>query len=165
MATFIETATGGMILSGQAVLSYLEGSMGVTITGNAIVYGLYPLRYKLEYTFDDTTRSDSSVFIHFKQNVPIYQTRIDKEDYDISITKHPFLTGLFNISGVTELSTKAYRIWLMKSPIFSWEEVLYPVLWYCAFWYQHDSLAQLPGSANPDGTGFTLPDPKQRRKI
>lgn len=163
MATYINIASGGGNVGGDAIYDF--DNLGVILGGDAIVFGLYPLRYKLEYTYDETIRSDSSVFIHLRQNTPIYQARIDKEDYDISPIKHPFLTGLFNIAGVTEVSTKAYRIWLMKSPLYTWEEVLYPVLWFCAFWYQHDSLAQLPGSANPDGTGFTLASPLQRRKI
>lgn len=162
MAVYLNIASGGSVVGGEALL---PDTVGAIVGGEALVFGLYPLRYRLEYTYDETIRSDMSVFIHLRQNTPIYQARIDKEDYDISTTKHPFLTGLFNIAGVTEVSTRAYRIWLMKSPIYTWEEVLYPVLWYCAFWYQHDSLAALPGSANPDGTGFTLPSPLQRRKI
>ena len=162
MAIFTEITSGGSLAGGEAILLDVGGAI---VSGQATVFSLYPLRYRLEYTYDETIRSDTSVFIHLRQNTPIYQARIDKEDYDISANKHPFLTGIFNVSGVTEVSTKAYRIWLMKSPIYTWEEVLLPVLTYCAFWYQHDSLAQLPGSANPDGTGFTLPDPKQRRKI
>ena len=157
MAEYSVFGVGGVIVG--------YDNLGVALGGESIVYGLYPLRYRLEYTYDDKIRSDTSVFIHLRQNTPIYQSRIDKEDYDITSQKHPFLTGLFNIAGVTEISTKAYRVWLMKSPIYTWEEVLYPVLWFIAYWYQHDSLAQLPGSANPDGTGFVLPDPTQRRKI
>jgi hypothetical protein len=125
------------------------------------------LDYKLEYVYDNSTPWDSSVFIHLRFNTPVYQDHINKEDYDILPVekKHEFLTGLFNIAGVTELSTKAYRIWLMKSPVYSWQEVLEPVLYYLLFWYQESEFNKLPGSANTDGTGLTLEGPVNRRKI
>lgn len=126
-----------------------------------------PLQYKLEYSYDENSRSDSSVFIQLRRNPPIYQAHIDKEDYDIlpDEQKHEFLTSLFNIAGVTELSTRAYRVWLMKSPVYTWEEVMLPVLYYMAGYYGDSGIEPLPGSGNPDGTGFTISNPNQRRKI
>jgi hypothetical protein len=123
--------------------------------------------YKLEFSYNESTPSDSSVYIQMRRNTPVYQAHIDKEDYDIlsDELKHEFLTGLFNISGVVELSTKAYRIWLMKSPVFSWEEVLLPVLYFTANYYGESTISELPGSASPNGTGFKLNTPVQRRKI
>lgn len=125
------------------------------------------LDYKLEFSYNESSPSDPSVYIQLRRNTPVYQEHIDKEDYDIlgDGNKHEFLTGLFNISGVVELSTRAYRIWLMKSPVFTWSEVLLPVLTFLADYYGEDELNQLPGSANPDGTGFTLEGPNQRRKL
>ena len=100
-------------------------------------------------------------------NTPVYQAHIDKEDYDVldEGLKHEFLTGIFNISGVVELSTKAYRIWLMKSPVFTWEEILLPVLYFTANYYGEGTISELPGSASPNGSGFQLGAPAQRRKI
>lgn len=125
------------------------------------------LEYKLEFIFDESTPSDSSVFIHLRENPPIYQSHIDKEDYDIleDDDKHEFLTALFTIAGVVELSTTAYRIWLMKSPVYYWSEVMNPILAYLKDYYGEDSLSQLPGSAQVDGQGFTLTKTSQRRKI
>jgi hypothetical protein len=125
------------------------------------------LKYKLEFNYDEGTRSDSAVYIHLRENPPKYQAHIDKEDYDVlpSELKHEFITALFNISGVTELSSRAFRVWLMKSPIFSWEEVLLPVLYYIANYFGEASIEELPGSAKPNGTGYTLPSPIQRRKL
>jgi hypothetical protein len=138
---------------------------GVQIGGESPSYNQYPLRYRIEFSQDENTRSDSAAYIHIRQIPPIYQTAIDKEDYETSLTKHPFITGIFNISGVCELSVKAYRIWLVKSPIFTWQEVLTPVLLYLANWFQNDSIVALPGSADLDGKGFILPSPLQRRKL
>jgi hypothetical protein len=138
---------------------------GITIGGESPSWIQYPLRYRIEFSQDENTRSDSAAYIHIRQIPPIYQTAIDKEDYETSLTKHPFITGIFNISGVCEVSVKAYRIWLVKSPIFTWQEVLTPVLLYLANWFQNDSIVALPGSADLDGKGFILPSPLQRRKL
>lgn len=125
------------------------------------------LQYKLEYSYDESKSSDSSVYIQIRRDPPVYQARIDKEDYDAlpSNLKDDFLTSLFNVAGVTELSSRAYRIWIMKSPVFSWQEVLTPVLNYLADFYGETGIESLPGSGNIDGTGFTISNPNQRRKI
>lgn len=123
--------------------------------------------YKLEYTYDGSLPSDSSVYIHMRNNPPIYQAKIDKEDYDILpfVAKHPFLTGLFSISGVVELSSRAYRVWLMKSPVYNWDEVLLPSLYWIAGFYGESQISSLPGSANESGIGVTIELPVQRRKL
>ena len=125
------------------------------------------LIYRLEFNYDESTRSDSSVFIQLRENPPIYQEHIDKEKYDIlsEELKNVFLTSIFNISGVTELSVKSYRVWLMKSPVYNWKEVLDPVLYYIASYYSFDDIEQMLASGNTDGTGFTLSQPINRRKL
>ena len=123
------------------------------------------LQYKLEYNWDDTDPADAGVYVQLRDNVPVYRSHTDKEVYDVlpEEEKHPWLTGLFNIAGVTELSSRAYRVWLMKSPVYSWQEVLLPTLSFMRDWFSYDGLEELPGSAKPDGAGFTLSDPKNRR--
>lgn len=126
------------------------------------------LDYKLEFAYDNTTAADASVFIHLKHNPPIYQERIDKEDYDIldAELQHEFLVNILSIAGVTEISSRAYRIWIMKSPAYSWEDIIEPTLYYMKNWFGEDSINPLPGSANTDGTGgITLSDINQRRKL
>jgi len=124
------------------------------------------LEYRLEFTKDDKNASDSAVFIHLRRNPPIYQDRIDKEDYDIldESEKNAFTTGLIEIAGVVEISLKAYRIWMAKSPVYEWEEILLPVLFFIKDFFGDDDLEQLPGSANPDGTGIIV-EPSARRPI
>jgi hypothetical protein len=124
------------------------------------------LKYKLEFNWDDEDPSDPGVYIQLKGvNPPIYRPHTDKEDYDVlpAEEKHDFLTGIFNIQGVVELSSKAYRVWLMKSPQYDWEEVLDPVLAFLLTEFGETELEELPGSGKPDGTGFTLSSPRNRR--
>lgn len=118
------------------------------------------LEYRLEYLKDNTRAEDESVFIQLRRNTPIYQDKIDKENYDIleEENKHEFLTGLFNIGGVVEVSTKAYRVWFSKSPVFTWEEVLEPLLFFMMEYYEEDELEEIPGS------GLTLESANDRRK-
>ena len=134
------------------------------------------LRYKLEFNYDDEDPSDMGVYIHLKGvNPPIYRSHIDKEDYDVlpDEEKHDFLTGLFNIEGVVELSVKAYRVWLMKHPPYDWDEVMLPVLQFLQDEFGETELSPLPGSASPDGgisvgsrnntSALTLDSPRNRR--
>lgn len=125
-------------------------------------------KYKLEFSYDNTSAADASVFIQMRNNPPIYKNHINKENYDVlsPAAKNDFLTNLFNIAGVVELSTTAYRVWLMKSPVYSWQEVLGPVLFYMSSYFNcTDGPEALPGSANIDGSGLSLDSQSNRRKI
>ena len=119
------------------------------------------LEYKLEYNKNDEKPSDEAVYIQLRRNTPVYQAHIDKEAYDIlpEENKHEFLTGLFNIGGVVEVSSKAYRVWISKSPSFTWSEVLDPLLVYMKEYYGEDDLEEMAGS------GIALDSSLQRRDI
>jgi hypothetical protein len=123
------------------------------------------LQYKLEYQWDQGEPSDAGVYVQLRDNVPVYRSHTDKEDYDVlpDEEKHAWLTGLFNISGVTEVSSRAYRVWIMKSPVYSWNEVILPSLHFMKEWFSYDDIEELSGSAKTDGSGLTLNDPKNRR--
>lgn len=125
------------------------------------------LLYKLEFSYNDRSPSDSSVYIHLREDPPVYQTQIDKEDYAVLTEdeQNDFVTGIFDVPGVVELSVRAYRIWLMKSPVYFWKEVIDGVLAHLAEQFEEDSVSPLPGSGTPDGEGFTLGTPNQRRKV
>ncbi len=124
-------------------------------------------QYKIEFNYNDDGPADAGCYIQIRRNVPIYQNRIDKEFYDVKPDeeKHEFLTGLFNIAGVTEVATQAYRVWLMKSPVYDWDEVLEAVLDFMKGSYGDDPLESLPGSGWSDGQGFTLESPSTRRPL
>lgn len=124
-----------------------------------------PLQYKLEF---NTPRgaSDESVYIHLRQD-PVFQTRIGKESYSVlpDEQKKDLITEIFDVPGVVELSAKATRIWLMKSPVFSWQEIIQPVLFILRDHFGESEIASLPGSAFIDGSGFRLVSDTSRRTI
>lgn len=135
-----------------------------------------PLFYKIEYNYDGENPSDAGAYIHLKHyNPPVYLPHTDKEDYDVlpAEEKNDFLTALFNIEGVVELSVKAYRIWFMKHTAYDWDEVMLPVLNYLATELADGVLGPLAGSAEPDGgisvggrtptAALTLDSPVNRR--
>ena len=68
--------------------------------------------YKLEFSYNESTPSDSSVYIQMRLNTPVYQAHIDKEDYDVldEGLKHEFLTGIFNISGVFKFCSNDIKL-------------------------------------------------------
>jgi len=123
--------------------------------------------YKLEFAYDESTAADASVFIQMRNNPPVYMGRANKEDYDLlpPTEQHIFTTTLFAISGVTELATNAYRVWIMKSPAYTWTEVLSPALDYMKTYFGQTTMNALPGSGNINGEGFTLSSINQRRKL
>ncbi len=108
-----------------------------------------PLFYKIEQLTDETQPSDDAIYLHLRANPPTYLSHMDKEEYDLlpDEEKHEFATTLFNIEGVVELSLKAYRIWIMKSPIYTWQEIVDPVLAYLVFYYATDEAIPINGSA------------------
>lgn len=114
-------------------------------------------QYKLEYYKDDESSQDSSVFIHMKHNVPIYMNKIDKEAYEIGEFKHEWMDGIFGIGGITEASSRSYRVWVSKSPIFQWDEILPALLHYMMTYFSEDRLEEMPGS------GITLENVANRR--
>jgi hypothetical protein len=114
-------------------------------------------QYKLEYLKDDELPQDPAVFIHLRVNTPIYMTKIKKENYDIGTFKHDWMTGIFNIGGVVEAASQAYRVWLMKSPVFQWDEVIPPLIWFMADYLGLSPIQELPGS------GITLNAVTDRR--
>lgn len=73
--------------------------------------------------------SDEGVFIQLRHDVPSYIERTGKEDYDPNGDDgSDFLTDLFNVNGVVVVSTTAYRVYIEKSPTYSWDEIINPVV-------------------------------------
>lgn len=123
------------------------------------------LQYKLEFN-TPSGASDDSVYIHLRQD-PVFRTRIGKESYSAlpNDQKQGLITEIFGVPGVVEVSTKTNRIWLMKSPIFSWQEVIQPVLFIVRDRFGETSIESLPGSAFIDGKGLRLISDTNRRAI
>lgn len=124
------------------------------------------LEYKLEFNNPDG-KNDDGALIHVKNVFNAFQDTIGKEDYLAldPADKQALITGLFNIEGVTEVQTTAFRIWIMKSPIYSWAEVMQPVLFYLRDQFGETELSPLAGSAEIDGSGLRLGTETGRRTI
>lgn len=109
------------------------------------------LLYKIELLKDESRPADDSAFIHLKENPPYYIGRTDKEDYDIlpDADKNDFATSILDVSGVVELSITAYRIWVMKTPLYTWKEVLDPIVALLVSNFGEDGSEPTNGSPTP----------------
>lgn len=124
------------------------------------------LKYKLEAFRDGTKPSQEGVFIHFLEDVPCYQSLITKEEYFGSCTdsegaeKNDFITKLFEVEGVVEVSSKAYRLYIIKAELFDWTSIITNVFVDVLFEaFGETSAEELPGSR------MTIGDANQRRQL
>jgi len=84
------------------------------------------LRYQVEYFQGYNGQpSDEGAFIQLRTDVPTYIKRTGKEEYDAD---DDFLNALFDVNGIVAISTTAYRVYIEKSPAYSWDEVINPVV-------------------------------------
>lgn len=123
------------------------------------------LSVKLEYV--TPTDSDDCVYWQMRDDPPVYINLIGKEDYlalDPSF-QHPFVTGMFDIKGITEVSVTAHRVAVMKSPAYNWGEVNANLTTYLLAQFSKGQIDYLAGSANADGTGFRLSSSLNRRAL
>lgn len=108
-----------------------------------------PLQFKLEWFRDGETPTQEGAFLHFKVDVPCYMDLITKEEYEEleEDEKCEFITSLFNIPGVVEISSKAYRLYIIKAELFDWSSVLTNVFGSVLLPTFNESTTQeLPGS-------------------
>lgn len=123
------------------------------------------LDFRLEFLYDESDSADAGVYIHMRQDPPVYQDHVTKEDFAISEEPEDFVSALFEIEGVVEVSVKAYRVWIMKSPVFTWLEVLTPTMNTLKTLLGESTLNMLPASGKLDGSGFTLSAVENRRSV
>lgn len=84
------------------------------------------LQYQLEFFQGYNGKpSDEGCFIQLRTDVPSYTKKIGKEEFDDS---DDFIKALFDVDGVVSVSTTAFRVYIEKSPAFSWDEVINPVI-------------------------------------
>ncbi len=105
------------------------------------------LGFKLEY-FKGDTASDEGVYIQLRSDLTGYMTLISKEAYAklSDERKTDTMTALFACPGVVQASCQAYRVYVEKSPVFGWSEVLGPVVEAIKVAAECDDLVELPGS-------------------
>lgn len=88
------------------------------------------LNYKIEWFRDGDVPSQQGMFVHTTEDMPCYQEFITKEDYvELSDSeKCDFVTALFAIEGIVEVSVKAYRVYVIKAELFQWESLAVSVV-------------------------------------
>ena len=125
------------------------------------------LYYKLEYNKKSGT-SDDAVYVHLRVDpVGYYRFDIGKEAYDAldSSKKDAFANGRFAVHGITEISVTAYRVWYMKSPVFTWQEVNTSALNFIRNFFSLASLSEIQGTGEVNGTGLRLDSEQDRRAV
>ena len=70
-----------------------------------------------------------------------------------------FVSGIFDIPGIVELAMQANRLWIMKSPAYSWPEVMPHVIEYLRVNLAQDTVEELAGS------GAVISSEDQRRAL
>ncbi len=123
------------------------------------------LSVRLEYVMPPD--GDDCVMWQLRDDPPVYlSAMIGKEEYFAlgPAYQHPFVTGIFNIAGVTEAAVTAHRVSVMKSPAFHWTEVNTDLGNYLLTQFNYTQIEYLGGSANIDGTGFRV-DASNRRPL
>ena len=105
------------------------------------------LDFKLEY-FKGDTASDEGVFIQLRSNPTGFMKLVSREEYSLLAEADlvDVVTALFNCPGVVRLSVQAYRVWIEKSPVFGWSEVLGPVIEQLRIDTGQLGVNELPGS-------------------
>lgn len=119
------------------------------------------LDFKIEWFRDGEKPSGEGMFLHTKIDLPCYQDFITKEDYTklTDDEKCDFVTGLFDIPGVVEASVKAYRVYVIKADLYTWEEVSPQVVSYTGTALGQSVYNELPGSR------LTIESSLQRRAL
>lgn len=108
------------------------------------------LKYKLE------RGPKNSMYVHLRDNPPVFQDRISKERYDTIPLgdKKKFLTSIFNTGGVIEAATQSYLVWIMKAPTFEWKEMLPNILYEISMAMgEKGEVEAIEGSADLEGKG------------
>ncbi len=118
------------------------------------------LEYKLEYFKGALGSNDDGVFIQLRTDLPVYQEAITREGYySAGVNQTDFVTALFAIYGVVRISAQAWRLYVEKSPVFQWNEVLPPILEVVKTFTGCTGIHEMPGS------GQTLISIKDRRSL
>lgn len=106
------------------------------------------LDYRLEYV--KIPLHDDGIFIHTRTDLPEYRPFVHREDYFIGAddVRTGFFNGIMNTPGVTGAAAQAFRLYLTKSPVFSWSELLGPIMEWLRTNLSLDALNELYDSGN-----------------
>lgn len=106
------------------------------------------LNFKIEWFRDDDNPSQAGMFVHTQLDMPCYQSLITKEAYAAlaASAKCDFVTGLFAIDGVVEVSVKAYRVYVIKAELYDWDTIATLVIGHIGYNLNETTYNELPGS-------------------
>lgn len=106
------------------------------------------LDYRLEYVKIDN--HDDGVFVHVRTDVPEYRSFVYRDDYFVGAddVRTGFFNGVMNTPGVTGGASQAFRLYITKSPVFSWSEILGPIMEWLKTNVTADGLNELYDSGN-----------------
>lgn len=110
------------------------------------------LEYKLQFSAQVAPWGDPAVFIHVKYeptNSAYYTPQIARHAYTGTI---PLIKDILAVEGVSGICSQRYRIWISKSLIAKWEDVIPLVLNAIASRYGLSGTTELPGSQPIDGS-------------
>jgi hypothetical protein len=119
-----------------------QGTATITITVTDPVTGLigtatlvvnvvgtsaaFQLTYRLEFLMGRGGPSDEGVYMQFMSDHEDYMRLIRKESYVYGTSD--LADAIFDVPGVVVLELCAYRVYLEKAPLFSWDEIVSPVI-------------------------------------
>lgn len=114
------------------------------------------LDFRLEYV--KIPLHDEGIFVHVRTDVPEYRSFVHREDYFIGAddVRTVFFTSIMNTPGITGAAAQAFRLYLTKSPVFSWSELLGPIMELMRVTLNLDALNELYDSGNT-----VLPDARR----
>lgn len=110
---------GGFVPPDQAGVLACRSTL--TATGSFV---LAPFLYRLEYVKDSSVAMDEGLFIQTNLELPEYKS-VSKELYE---GDSEFLDRFFGIDGVVAVEAASHRLYIEKSPVFNWDEVLPDVI-------------------------------------
>ena len=104
------------------------------------------LYYRAEFLKDEITASNEAVFLQLRGSPQAddWMDRTRKQDYVDGTSV--LADAIFGVAGVTELSIQPFRVWMSKSPIYSFEEIIPTVLFLIQDNLGLTSNEELPGS-------------------
>lgn len=104
------------------------------------------LYYRAEFLKDESSSSNEAVFLQLRGSpfAEDWIERVRKQDYLDGTSA--LADAILGVAGVTELSIQPFRVWLSKSPIYSFDEILPTVLFLIQDSLGLTDVEELPGS-------------------
>ena len=125
------------------IVSHLKGLGYIVKDFGGFMAALY---YRSEFLKDDNNASNEAVYLQLRGSPQAddWMDSTRKQDYEYGTSV--LADAIFGVAGVTELSIQPFRVWMSKSPIYSFEEIIPTVLFLIQDSLGLTSNEELPGS-------------------